>query len=71
MLAIDALFKGYWQRRSDIEYYGLDAERDGVDRRFAQQSMQMLLRGCLCRSCGSGAEGVGRDGHRIQGESSP
>ncbi len=45
MLLIEALFKGYWDRRAQFEQYPLDSAE--LDARVAEQSIVTLLRGLL------------------------
>lgn len=46
IVMIDALFKGYWDRRALLEQYPVDP--DGFDARFLDQSLRTLLLGMLC-----------------------
>ena len=45
MVMIDAMLKGYWDRRESLGYYSVDP--DVLDERYLRQSLQTLLRGLL------------------------
>lgn len=41
MISIDALFKGYWDRREALKVYPID--RDELDERFLRETLRMLF----------------------------
>ncbi|MEM6930634.1 MAG: hypothetical protein AAF602_27110, partial [Myxococcota bacterium] len=47
LLSMDAMFKGFWERREEIHAYGAELDADDLDSRFLVQSIRIMLVGLM------------------------
>lgn len=47
LLTMDAMFKGYWERREEMRAYGVELDVEDLDARFVTQSVRTMLLGLM------------------------